>query len=182
MSDAIAASTTRGWVQNKPEQLLSIATYRFLNRALLPPFYVTMIHDSDEGARSDLQRIRDANRGITTGQLDGDIVQGNPSIARKLELKRGKNTLSPKQKVTVATLIQCGFPPIVAWSLREVYDGCCEAGFRFAGNVAVILTHLEMELEAWDREAEIVKTTGASRKAAARIVRPRKKSGATWKL
>lgn len=167
------------WVQNKPEQRLSIAAYRLLDRTLMPPFYVTFLHDSDGGGRTDLQRIRDANRGITSGQLDGDVIQGAPPIARKLELKRGANNLSPKQKVTVATLTECGFPPIVAWNLREIYDGLAAAGFRFSGNVGVVLAHLEAELEGWDRTADIVKTTGVPRKAAARMV---KKNGLTWKL
>lgn len=169
----------RHWVQNKPEQRLSIAAYRFLDRTLLPPRYFTFLHDSDGGGRSDLQRIRDANRGITTGQLDGDVVQGSPPIARKLELKRGANNLSAKQKLTVAALIDCGFPPIVAWTLREVYDGLSAAGFRFSGNAAVVLQHLEAELEGWDRAADLVKTTGVPRKVAQRAVR---KSSLTWKM
>ena len=51
----------RVWNATTPEGRLSIATYRFLKRALVPPFYVVAVPDSDHGTRSDQQRIsRDA--------------------------------------------------------------------------------------------------------------------------
>ena len=78
------------YVANKPEARLSIATDRFLRRALIAPFWASAIQDSDGGARTMQQRVRDKNRGIHKGQLDWDVWQGPPCLARKLELKRGK--------------------------------------------------------------------------------------------
>lgn len=171
-------SADRPWIPNKPEARLSIATYRLLDRTLLPPRYFTAIHDSDGGARTDLQRIRDANRGITSGQLDWDVVQGEPAVARKLELKRGANKPTKLQERTIVDLTACGFAPVVAWTLREVHDGLTAAGFRFAGNVGVVLAQLEAHLDAWDREADLV-VGGTKRKAARREVR---KDGLEWIL
>jgi hypothetical protein len=149
--------TTKPWTINKPEQRLSIAVDRFLRRALVPPFYVTAIQDSDGGARSMQQRVRDKNRGIKKGALDWDIIQGPPALCRKLELKRGRNTTSDSQDQTIADLTACGAPPIVAWTLYEVYAGMTVAGFRFLPNVAVTLQHWEQQLEGWDREASLVR-------------------------
>lgn len=177
--------TDKPWVHNKPEARLQIAAYRFLDRALLPPRYFTFLHDSDGGGRSDLQRIRDANRGITTGQLDGDVVQGSPLIIRKLELKRGRNNLSPKQIDTVAALTACGAPPIIAWTLAEVYDGLVAAEFRFAPNAITTLRYLEAQLEGWDREAEAIMSGEAVRKVSAAprgASRQRVRPGLNWKL
>jgi hypothetical protein len=176
--------TEKPWISNKPEQRLSIAMDRFLTRALIPPCYFTALHDADGGGRTDLQRIRDANRGIRTGQLDWDVVQF-PGVARKLELKRGKNKLSPRQVETAAALTACGLPPIVAWTLREAYTGLADVGFRFVANVETILQHYEALLESWDREAdgmlsgEIVKKRTFS---AAGASRQRVRPGLTWKL
>ena len=178
------------WVHNRPEQRLSIATYRFLKRALLPPCYFTAIHDSDDGARTDLQRIRDATRGVTTGQLDWDIVQGvevRPGViralARKLELKRGSNKPRGKQLQTIEDLTACGAAPVVAWSLREVHSGLVERGFRFSGNVETILQHLEAELASWDREADAVMSGEVVRKKSSSPRRSaQKKSALTWRL
>ena len=188
MSDA----TRKPWVANKPEARLSIATHRFLERTLLPPCYHTFIHDSDGGARTDLQRIRDANKGITTGQLDGDVVQGievRPGVVRalcrKLELKRGTNKPTPRQRETIAKLTACGAAPIVAWTLAEVWTGLALAGFQFSGNAATVLQHLEEELAAWDREAALILSGEITRPQArtARKMRVRvKNSGLTWRL
>jgi hypothetical protein len=168
------APQSRVFIPNKPEQRLSIAVDRLLDRALLQPCYFTAIHDADGGGRTDNQRARDRNRGIKSGQLDWDVVQGKPTLCRKLELKRGKNILSPAQQMTVAALDACGAPPIVAWTLEEVYRGLCNAGFRFAENARVIVAELAQHLAAWDREAEgikagvITKKPSKPRKAAPR--------------
>lgn len=166
----------RAWVANKPEARLSIAVDRFLRRALVRPCYVTAIHDSDGGERTMQQRVRDKNRGISKGQLDWDVVQGPPALARKLELKRGKNDLSDSQRNTVTDLTACGAAPIVAWSLRETYEGLAAAGFRFEDNAATALQHCEAMLEGWDREAaavlsgEVVKKRAAPRRSGPRFL------------
>lgn len=166
--------TKRPWVNNRPEDRLSIAVDRFLRRTLVPPFYAVAIQDSDGGARSMQQRIRDANRGRKKGQLDWLCVQ--TGIYRSVELKRGKNDTSDAQDRTIADLTACGFPPIVAWSLREVYEGLVAAGFRFTLNVETVLQHCEAMLAGWDREAqailsgEVVKKRAASRKPGPRYV------------
>ena len=181
---------SKPWRPNQPEQRLSIAVYRFLDRTLIRPAYFTAIHDSDGGARTDLQRIRDVNRGITTGQLDWDVVQGIEvrrgdggvvvrALARKLELKRGHNKPTPRQNETIAALTACGAPPVIAWTLSEVHEGLAAVGFRFAANAAMVLQHLEAELDGWDREAALIRSDGVSRKIAHRRV---KNSGATWRL
>lgn len=164
----------RPYVANKGEQRLSIAVDRFLRRALVKPCYVTAIHDSDGGERTMQQRVRDKNRGISKGQLDWQVVQ--TGVYRPLELKRGKNNLSDAQVQTVADLTACGFPPIVAWTLREVYDGLSSAGFKFTGNVETVLQHCEELLAGWDRDAaavmsgEVVKKKYAPRKAGPRFL------------
>jgi hypothetical protein len=166
----------RAWIANKPEQRFSIATDRFLRRALVPPFYVTAIHDADGGQRSMQQRIRDDNRGIKKGQLDYDVWQGPPLVARKLELKRGKNTTSSAQDQTIKDLTACGGPPVVAWDLRQVYEGLSREGFRFQANVLTVLQYHEELLAGWDREAEgiksgvVVKKRSAPRKAGPRYL------------
>lgn len=152
------------WVVNKPEQRLSIAVDRLLDRALLPPNYTTALHDADEGGRTDNQRARDRNRGIKSGQLDWEVWQGPHGLARRLELKRGKNTLSINQQTTIAALTACGAPPIVAYDLHQVHRGLAGAGFRFAANVSTILAHLEAELAGWDREADLIKSGQVVRK------------------
>jgi hypothetical protein len=146
----------RPWVANGPEDRLSIAVQRFLNRTLVRPCYFTAIHDRDGGLRTMQQRVRDKNRGIHKGQLDWDVVQGPPYLHRKLELKRGENDLTEAQKVTARDLTACGGAPVKAWELREAYAGLLGAGFRFTSNVETVLAHLEAELAGWDREAEAV--------------------------
>lgn len=149
---------TKPWVANKPEQRLSIAVDRLLDRTLLAPRYFTALHDADGTAgRTDIQRARDKNRGVKSGQLDWDLVQGEPTLIRKLELKRGKGVLSSNQVQTVAALTRCGAEPIVAWDLRQVHQGLLKAGFRFTANVHQVLAHLEHELAGWDRNAEGIK-------------------------
>lgn len=164
----MSETAQKPWVSNKPEDRLKIATFRFLKRALVPPYYVASIHDSDGGGRTDLQRIRDANKGIVSGQLDMDVWQGPPSVARKLELKRGRNTTSDKQDKTIDDLTACGAPPVVAWTLREVYDGLLREGFRFEGSVMTTLQHLEEELAGWDRAAELTLAGKVTRKPSTR--------------
>lgn len=161
------------WVANKPEQRLAIAVDRFLTRALLDPCYFTAMRDDIGAGRSNQQRIRDANRGVKSGLLDWEIWQGDPLIVRRLELKRGKNVLSDGQEITVAALVRCGAPPIVAWDLNQVWLGLLGAGFRFAPNFATTLQHCEELLAAWDREAEAIKTGAVVKKTAMRKAPPR---------
>lgn len=172
-ADNAVTPRRRPWTANGPEARLSIAVDRFLRRALVMPFYVVAIHDSDGGARTMTQRIRDANRGIRKGQLDWVVVQW-PGLYRPLELKRGANTLTPAQRQTVADLTACGVPPIVAKSLRQTYEGLAGEGFRFTAGVETVLAHAEALLEAWDREAALVLSGDVVRpKAKARKVGPR---------
>lgn len=156
------------WVMNGPEARLSIAVDRFLRRALVPPFYCTAIHDSDGGKRSMTERVRDKNRGVQKGQLDWHVAQ--PGIWRALELKRGRNTTSEAQDQTIASLTACGFRPVVAWTLREVAVGLREEGFKFLPNAGTTLQHMEAQLEAWDRNANDIKTGVVIKKKS----RPRK--------
>ena len=97
------ATKRKPWVSNKPEARLSIATDRFLRRALVPPFYVTAIHDSDGGERTMQQRVRDKNRGISKGQLDWDVVQA-PGVAYVL---RGRCN-GPPDLATVMRIVELG--------------------------------------------------------------------------
>lgn len=161
-----------GWVPHKPEQRLSIAINRFLGRALVEPCYFTALHDADGVQRTDNARTRDHARGVKSGQLDWDVVQGEPTNARKLELKRGKNRLSDNQKVTIQALTRCGLPPIVAYSVREAYEGLRKAGFRFYDDVEHHLRDVEAKLAEMDRDAELRKAGVAPAKKA----RPRKAS------
>jgi hypothetical protein len=141
------------WIPHKPEQRLSIVVGQFLERTLCPPHYVTALHDADGVARTDQSRMRDKVRGVKSGQLDWDVVQGDPLLQRKLELKRGDNKLSENQRVTARALATCGAPPVVAWTLREAYHGLRDAGFRFLGNVETQLQLLDAKLAAMDAEA-----------------------------
>lgn len=159
------------WIPHKPEQRLSIAIDRFLDRALVPPFYCTAIHDADDGGRTDRQRQRDVQRGVKSGQLDWEVWQGPNGLARRLELKRGANKPSPNQVVTIQHLTACGAPPVVAWTLREAFEGLRAQGFRFLPNVETTLQHCEELLAGWDRDAEARKaepTVTASRKPASK--------------
>jgi hypothetical protein len=168
------------WVSHRPEQRLSIAVDRLLDRTLLQPCYTTALHDADGVARTDNQRARDRTRGVKSGQLDWDVVQGNPPLARKLELKRGKGHLSPNQITTVAALTACGSPPVLAWTLTQAYEGLAGAGFRFSGNVRQVIAHLDQHLAAWDREAENLLLGITKRKPARkRKVEPRFTFGKT---
>lgn len=170
------APKKRPWVANKPEARLSIAVDRFLRRTLVYPFSATAVKDSDGGERTMQQRVRDKNRGIQKGILDWDITQGPPALNRKLELKRGKNRTSDAQDLTIKDLTACGAPPIVAWTLREAYDGLLGAGFRFSEGAETVLQHCEEILAGWDREAEavlsgeVVKKRAAPRKAGPRFL------------
>lgn len=116
------------------------------------------------------QRVRDKNRGIAKGQLDYDVRQGPPALARKLELKRGANSTTPAQDQTIADLTACGAPPIIAWTLREAYDGLAATGFRFIDGAETVLQHLEATLNGWDRKAEDIKSGAVVRK----VAKPRK--------
>lgn len=151
MSDA---APVKPWVANKPEQRLSIAVDRLLSRCLVQPCYATAQHDADEGGRTDNQRARDANRGMKPGPLDWEVWQGPHGLARRLELKRGKNAVTVNQGITIAKLTACGAPPVVAYDLRQVHQGLAAAGFRWTENVRTVLVELEAHLAAWDREAE----------------------------
>ena len=169
------APPDRAWHHSTPEGRLSIATFRFLKRALVPPFYVVAIPDSDHGTRSDLQRMRDAAKGQISGQLDFDVIQA-PGLARKLELKRGRNKPTEHQQKTIADLTACGLPPIIAWSLSDVLDGLEAVGFRFLPNVVTTLLHMQAQLNGWDRLAAGVKDGSITRK---RTARPRSTSTVT---
>ena len=154
---APVSETETPWIPHKPEQRFSVVLRRFLRRALKQPCWFTAIHDADGGTRTDRQRIRDKERGIESGQLDWEVHQGPPYLTRKVELKRGTNKTTDNQDSTIAKLTVCGAKPIVAWTLREAYEGMVEAGFRFEANVATTLQHCEALLDAWDREAEAIK-------------------------
>lgn len=164
------------WVKNKPEARLSIAVDRFLRRALVPPFYAVAINDQDAEALDVQKIVRRQNRGVKKGQLDWLVVQ--TGVYRSMELKRGKNNTSDAQDHTIASLTACGFPPIVAWELREVYAGLVNAGFKFLPNVETTLQHWEEQLAGWDREASlislgaVVKKRAAPRKAGPRYLWP----------
>jgi hypothetical protein len=75
---------------------------------------------------------------------------------RKLELKRGANKLGERQRETVRVLTLCGFPPVVAWSIREAWEGLAREGFRFAANAETLCQRYEAMMEASDREAALV--------------------------
>lgn len=167
------------WHHSTPEGRLSIATYRFLRRALVPPFYVVAIPDSDHGTRSDLQRMRDAAKGQIAGQLDMDCWQGPNGLARKIELKRGRNKPTDQQRKTIADLTACGSPPVVAWTLEQVHLGLTMCGFRFLPNFATTLAHMEAQLEAWDRQAADVKSGAVVRKPS-KPRQARTRPGLSW--
>lgn len=181
--DETPAPNERPWVPNGPEARLSIAVDRFLEHSLVEPFYVTAIHDADGGGRSDNQRARDENRGITKGQLDWDLWQGIDAtyLARKLELKRFDNDLSERQRETVRKLTLCNAPPIIAWTLREVLRGMTRAGFRFLPNVSTTLQYWEEQLASWDREAEDIKSGRVVRKRSTSKPRAGKRGSLTWR-
>lgn len=157
---------SKPWIKDGPEARLSIAVKRLLSRCLLPPCYFSTCGDADGVARTENARAREANRGRRPGLLDWDVVQGCPTLARKLELKRGKGVLSENQKATIAALTKCGAPPLVAWDLRQVYRELAAAGFRFSNNVHHVVAHLEAELAGWDREADLIKSGAIVRKPA----------------
>ncbi len=177
----------RPWVANGPEDRLSIALDRFLDRALAQPCYYTAIHDKDGGGRTPLQRARDVNRGVKVGQLDWEVWQRRPDLGwpviSRIELKRGANKPTANQLVTIAKLTECGAPPIVAWDLSQVYDGMRKAGFSFHANAATSLQHCEELLAAWDREADdilsgaVVKKQAKPRKAGPRNIATGKRAG-----
>lgn len=165
------------WLPHGPEDRLSIVTSRFLNDALVPPFYVTALADDDEGQRTMMQRVRGHERGQEPGQLDFDVWQGVPGLggtvrplARKLELKRGDNKLSANQIVTAKKLAACGAEPVVARTLCEVHDGLRRYGFRFHGNTETLLQKHQADLEALDRTAELTLAGVVTKKKS----RPRK--------
>ena len=178
--------TGKPWVKHSPEQRLSVIFDQFLDRALIQPFYATAINDSDHGTRTDNQRARDRERGIKPGQLDWEVWQGPPdiTIARRIELKRGKNGTTDNQDVTIRKLTECGAPPIVGRELRELVAGMEDQGFRFQENLETLVQHYEAKLAGMDREAEgikdgtIVKKVGAPRPRQAK----RKGKAMTWKL
>ena len=139
------APPDRVWNATTPEGRLSIATYRFLKRALVPPFYVVAVPDMTMARAPICNEC--ARRRERTGrllQLDFDVVQGPNGLARKVELKRGRNGLTEHQKKTVDDLIACGFVADrrKAWMLREMFAGLLGAGFTFLPNVATtVLAH-----------------------------------------
>jgi hypothetical protein len=161
MDDVPAA---KPWVANKPEARLSIAVDRLLRRCLLLPHYAVALHDADGAKRTENQRARDANRGVKSGQLDWDVVQGPDGLARKLELKRFRGALTDNQKTTIRVLTECGAEPIVARDLQQVYLGLTQVGFRFSPNVRTVVAELEQHLAAWDREADSIKAGTIVRK------------------
>lgn len=174
----VTQARKRPWVPNKPEQRFSIAFNRFLERALKRPCKAYAIRDAD-GAKRTMQAIlRDKNRGVPKGLLDWDVTQGPDGLNRKVELKRDKNDTTPTQDQTIKDLTACGAPPVVAWTLREAYEGMAAEGFRFERNVETVLAHCEALLEGWDREAEAILSGAVVKKRAA----PRKPGPRfTWK-
>lgn len=170
---------TKGWTPHKPEDRLSIVVSRFLEDALMPPFYVTALADDDEGGRTQMQRVRGRERGQKPGQLDFDVIQGQPimhggfhALCRKLELKRGKNQLSLHQTTTFRKLSACGAEPIVAWQLRQVYDLLSLVGFKFYPHYPTLLQKYEAQLDALDRDAEL-RVSGVKQPKAVRKTTPR---------
>lgn len=150
------ARPVKPWIKHKPEQRFSVVVKKFLNRALVRPCYFVANQDADSGGRTEQQRARDSERGIVPGQLDWEVEQGPPHLFRRLELKRGKNKTSDNQDHTIKGCADCGAPPVVAWTLRQVYEGLANEGFRFVGNVETILQQCEADLEAMDRTAEAI--------------------------
>jgi len=173
------------WVPHGPEERLSVIFNQFLEHALVPPFYATAIHDSDHGGRTDSQRARDRERGIKPGQLDWEVWQGAfpVHIARRVELKRGKNQTTDNQNVTIRKLTECGFPPIVGRELRELAVKMATEGFRFHPNLATTLQHYEAKLAGLDREAEGIKAGTVVKKlgpARPRQGKTRGKAAMSW--
>jgi hypothetical protein len=176
---------TKPWVPHGPEERLSVIFNQFLEHALVPPFYATAIHDSDHGGRTDSQRARDRERGIKPGQLDWEVWQGPPdsAIARRVELKRGRNETTDNQNVTIRKLTECGFPPIVGRELRQLVIGMVEQGFRFQGNLETLVQHYEAKLAGMDREAEMIKAGTVVKKvgpARPRQGKTRGKAAMSW--
>jgi hypothetical protein len=124
--------------------------------------------------------MRDANRGVTPGQLDGEVEQGPPHLFRRVELKIGKNETTARQDATIDACTACGAPPIVAWTLQDVWIGLEQAGFNFSGNVETIYQQIQAELDGWNRKAgdilagRVVKKRSATRKTGPRFVAGKK--------
>lgn len=108
-----------------PEWDFQRVAYVFLRRALPEGAYVRSIDSARTG--SQIQRIKDAERGILAGELDMEVkLPGFEAI--KIELKMPGNTLSEAQIVTMDQWRRNGGLAFAAWSLDEI-----EAGLRGFG-------------------------------------------------
>ena len=134
-------------MRNNREHRFQAFADRFLDRVVLPPFWVTGIDHASNV--SDNARARARARGLKPGVPDIYLAQGEPTRTLWLELKRGTSP-SDAQLSVHRSLADCGVPCYVASSIKGVLVALYGAGIRLHGNAANIATEIEAKLTAAD--------------------------------
>jgi hypothetical protein len=152
----------RGHVQR--EQAFQLQAVLFMDRVILPPFWLTAICHENE--LTDNARARARARGVQPGVPDLYICQ-HPARTLWLELKWGANKPSDAQEHVAHQLAECLVPCGIAWTVHGVLAALHHAGIRLHGNAANLADEYQERvvsavLKAEQRPAR----TGTTRKRA----------------
>jgi hypothetical protein len=145
----------RGHVQR--EQAFQLQVVLFLDRVILPPYWVTAICHENE--LSDNARARARARGVQPGVPDLYVCQspggraGGPRTLW-LELKWGSNKPSDAQEHVARRLIECCVPCGTAWRMTDVLVALHHAGIRLHENAANLADEYQHRAEAAVLKAE----------------------------
>jgi hypothetical protein len=125
---------------------------RFLDAVVLPPMWTTGINHENE--LTDNARARARARGVKPGVFDIYVCQ-EPSRSLWIECKWGRNEPSGHQISVASSLLACGIPRAVCWSMDNVLRALRIAGFKLHGNADNKAVEYQARAEAGVAEAEL---------------------------
>ena len=135
--------------QRKPEWVFQAWLSRFLDHVVLPPCEIRGFDVASAAMASPATRFAQAGRGIKAGSPDHEVVQGNPTIIVKLELKAGHGTSTDAQISTADSYERCGVPVIRdCRTVRQALNGIRAAGVRLHGNADNIAVEYQARVDA----------------------------------
>jgi hypothetical protein len=155
----------RGHVQR--EQAFQLQAVLFMDRVILPPYWLTAICHENE--LSDNARARARARGVQPGVPDLYVAQAPASSGAPrtlwLELKWGKNQPSDAQRHVQLQLTSCLVPHAFCWTMQQVLVALHHAGIRLHENARNLADEYQHRAEAAVLKAEQRPTrTGTTRK------------------
>jgi hypothetical protein len=159
-------------VSNQREWRLQSIADRFIDKAVLPPFFTTAI-DIASDSMGNLGRVAKLKaRGAVFGLPDAIVAQGDGiglSTVAWIEYKRGTG-LTARQEATHLAMRRVGFQVFTCSTIMDVLDALRLAGFLLHEDAATFARQFEDMLTAADAKA----SAKSPRKRSATASRPAK--------